>query len=729
MFESVRIAHLFLGVLFLPYYSIIAQGDMQVRTITALKIDVDIEVDGKQDESIWSNVQAQSDFWLQAPVDDRLAASQTSVKVLYDDNNLYLFATCYDQNEYVINSLKRDRFVESDEFVLLIDPVGTQTNGFAFGVNAEGAQAEALVFVGDADDSWDNKWFSATQIYEDRWTVEIAIPFKTIRFESGQDNWKVNFVRFDPTANETYVWNRVPRQFDSYDLGYYGDLKWDRVPEGSGSNISIIPYTAVRLDKTPAGTDPDIAIGGDAKIALSSSLNLDLTVNPDFSQVEVDDQVTNLTRFSIFFPEKRQFFIENGDVFSRFGQGIDQPFYSRRIGLDRSGRAVPITYGARLTGNVTDGLRIGLLNMHSQTTEQSLGQNHSAIALHQRIGKRSLIKGLFLNRQLYNGSESISGAYSRNMAIETELSTPDGKWQANGGFLQSFVPGVEGDNQMIHGGLYYNGTRFRAFIEGRHLDANYFADMGFNSRIDNFNPITGTIERLGYSQIGSMVNYYIYPEDSDNVNFHWSGIENFVWTTDGYGLTEWYTRIRHFIFFKNSSQVRFRLNNHFVDLIFPFALTQVPLPAKSYNMTEFNVDLRGDQRNKFIPNLWMVYGEFYEGTKLTILSNLNYRIQPWANFGIGLEYNDINMPQPYGDISITAINSQIEINFSTSLFWSTYIQYNTQANNLNINSRLQWRFAPMSDLFLVYTDNYSVEGFFGNKNRSIVLKFNYWLSI
>lgn len=688
-----------------------------------------ITIDGVLSEASWGTAFIATDLWLNAPVDGERAEQITKFRMLYDENYVYISAEAYDQNEYVIQSIKRDNFGGNDVVGITIDPVGQKTNAMAFAVNAEGAQTEALIFVNGDDDSWDNKWYSAVKKYEDRWIVEMAIPYKTLRYEAGEDNWKINFFRLDPASNETHVWSPVPRQFAFTDMGYYGKLKWEKLPKKSGTNISLIPYVTTRLDHVPGDDKVDADIGGDAKIALSSSLNLDLTVNPDFSQVEVDDQVTNLTRFNIFFPEKRQFFIENRDVFASFGQGADQPFYSRRIGLDQNGQRVPITYGARLTGNVTEDLRIGVLNMHSQTTTASLGQNYSAIALNQRVGKRSLIKGLFLNRQAFDGSESVGPDYGRNIALETELSTPDGKWQVSGGYLQSFKDDIEGDNQMYHGGVYYNGTRFRAYVEGRRLGENYFADVGFNSRSLNFDPTTNTVQRLGYSQFGSMVNYYIYPENSDKVNYHWSGIENFVWTNDGHGLTEWYTRIRHFIFFKNTSQARFRLNNNYVDLIFPFALTEVPLPAKSYNMTEFNIDLRGDERNKFIPNLWLVYGEFYEGSKFTLRSDINYRIQPWATFSAGIEYNDINMPQPYGDLSITALTGRAEVNFSTSLFWSTYIQYNTQADNMNVNSRIQWRFAPMSDLFIVYTDNYAVQDYFGNKNRSLVLKLNYWLSI
>jgi hypothetical protein len=206
-------------------------------------------------------------------------------------------------------------------------------------------------------------------------------------------------------------------------------------------------------------------------------------------------------------------------------------------------------------------------------------------------------------------------------------------------------------------------------------------------------------------------------------------MENYVWANDeGFGLTEWYTRLRHFIFYKNTSQLRFRLNNNYVDLIYPFNLTGTPLPEGEYNFTEFNVQFNTDRRQKFQTEWFVVYGQFYNGTKLTYRGSLTYLAQPWGNFTLGIERNEIRLPDPYGDANFTLATGRAEINFSTNLFWTTFLQYNTQADNFNVNSRLQWRFAPMSDLFLVYTDNYQVANMFGPKDRQLVLKVNYWLT-
>ncbi len=701
------------------------------RTISIVETTNPIDVDGVLNEDSWSQADNQSDFWESSPEDGRRAGLKTEVKVLYNDEGLYVGATLYDDNGQVISSLKRDNFGGSDGFVVVIDPLAQKANGFAFAVNAGGAQTEILLSAERGDDSWNNRWRSATKVYPDRWTVEMFIPYKTLRFDKDNREWGINFVRFEIGLNEEHVWSPVPRQFDPGDLGYCGKLIWDEAPAEQKRNIALIPYATVSTSNDFSGEDAkktSLDIGGDAKISLTTGLNLDLTVNPDFSQVEVDALVTNLSRFNIFFPERRQFFLENADLFGNFGQGANQPFYSRRVGLDPSGNTVPILYGARLTGNITEKLRIGAFNMHSKTTDVATGQNFTSLATEYRIGKRSNIKGLFLNRQAYDGSESIDGNYGRNVGGELNLSTEDGKWSGKAGYIHSYKENVQDKNKHVYGRFDYSGERFRTFLFMQNIGENYFADMGFNARVNNFNPNTGETVRIGYTQIGTMQNYYIYPK-SEKVNFHWSGIENFIIINNGGLLNDWYTRFRHFIFFQNTSQLRFRLNHIFLDLVYPFALTETPLPAGQYDNWEFNVQLNSDTRKDINFSLFSVYGGFYNGNKFTNTIDINFRSQPWGNFSVGFENNRIRLPEPYGNLDITLLSARAEVNFSTALFWTTFFQYNTQANRMNINTRLQWRYAPMSDLFLVYTDNYVTLDRLKPTGRSLVLKANYWLGI
>ena len=695
------------------------------------KATSEIKIDAIADEPGWNEAIEAQNFILNAPIDTGKPKNETVVKILFDDANLYVLAICYDDMNYVIQSLKRDVFENSDVFGIFIDPVGSKANGFGFGVNAMGAQSEAIFSPGSADGSWDNRWFSAVIRHADRWIVEMKIPLKSIRFKDGNPTWRFNLMRGDPGNNETSVWAPVPRQFSFYDIGYYGSLQWAEAPTKHGGNVSLIPYTSLRNDKTSAGNETKFQAGGDAKIALGSALNLDLTTFSDFSQVEVDVQVTNLTRFNIFFPERRQFFIENNDIFNNFGQGADQVFYSRTIGLNNSGQPTPILYGARLTGNVNEKLRVGVFNMQTQDKNGSGANNFSAMAFQQRIFDRSTFRGIFLNRQGWSDGSINKSDYGRNIGGDFVYTTNDGKFQSSLGYLHSIkADEFDKNNGQIYGGLAYTGQNFRGWVNVQHVGKNYYSDMGFNGRLENYNPDDDKTIRIGYTNVASMLDYYHYPKQSKNINYHWSGLENFVWVNDdGSGLNEWYTRLRHFIFFKNTSALRFRLNNNFVRLVFPFQITTPALPKGDYNMTEFNIQYNSDNRNTWVFDVFAVTGQYYNAWKYTYRAGITYRVQPWGNFRAGVEHNDIRFPVAYEDRKITLGNVRAEINFSTQVFWTTFLQYNTQSDNFNINSRLQYRFAPMSDVFLVYTDNYGIENTFYNKSRFVVLKVNYWLSL
>ena len=723
--------HLTSLLLLLFTCSLTAQDShFNARSFNVKSIQDPISIDAILDEETWRSSEVLSNFYMQQPTDGEPAPMKTEVQVAFSETHLFIAAKIYDDPNYVVNSLKRDQFGNDDSFGVIIDPTNQKSYGFGFGVNPFGAQTEALISPNNVDETWDNKWESSTKTHEDHWIVEMAIPFKTLRFKSSNNTWGINFFRLEPGSNEGYVWSPIPRQFDIFDVGYLGQMQWENPPKAQGKNFALIPYISVISDKdhdNEENSGTKVTVGGDAKIAISSGLNLDLTLNPDFSQVEVDQQVTNLDRFNIFFPERRQFFVENADIFNAYGQFANQPFYSRRIGLDPQGRTVPILAGIRLTGNVNEKLRIGTFSMQTKESDSNPGQNYSAFTFQHRIGARSNIKGLFLNRQAFNDTKAISGQYGRNAGAELNLRTKDGIWGGQAGYIHSFKEGISDENKHFYSRFDYSGQKFRTFLFVQNLGKDYYADMGFNARISNWDPINQEIVRIGYTQIGNMIDYYIYPKNSDKVDFHWTGLENFIVINRGTGLNDWYTRLRHFISFKNSSELKFRLNNNYVDLIFPFALTETPLPVKEYNMTEFNVQYDSDQRKSFTYGIFAVYGQFYEGTKATYVLDLNYRFRPWVTVGVAFEQNNIRMPEPYGNLDLTNTNARVEVSFTNSIFWTTFLQYNTQNENFNVNSRLQWRYAPMSDIYLVYTDNYLVDNMFGPKSKTLALKVNYWL--
>ncbi|MDL5051424.1 DUF5916 domain-containing protein [Oscillatoria amoena NRMC-F 0135] len=303
--------------LFWSVFVLAQNGVDTLRTYAIKKALQPIKIEGKLDDADWQQAQRADNFWEQFPYDSAAASTQTEVMMAYDDHNIYVAAVCYDTfaGNFVVSSLKRDfSYATNDAFMVYIDPFNDKINGFCFGVNPYGAQLEALLQNGgsfDITSNWDNKWFSEVKRYEGYWVAEFRIPFKTLRYKEGIMQWGVNFSRNNLKINEGSCWNRVPRNFNVSSLAYTGKLLWDVPPPVAGQNISLIPYAITRYaENFKAGTNGQHTInaGMDAKIAVTPSLNLDLTVNPDFSQVDVDRQVTNLSRFSLFFPEQRQFF-------------------------------------------------------------------------------------------------------------------------------------------------------------------------------------------------------------------------------------------------------------------------------------------------------------------------------------------------------------------------------------------------------------------------------------
>ena len=711
-----------------------------------------IKIDGQLDEAAWQNADKAKDFWMTFPVDNKRVDPEvrTEVMLTYDQQYIYIAAICYGPDDYIIPTLKRDSrdFWSGDVFTVLIDPVNNASNGFAFGTNPAGVQYESLISgrtgtraemstrsSGNSafNTAWDNKWYVEVGSTEDYWTVEMAIPFKTLRFEAGKKVWGINFSRGEPRSNSWHAWSKVPVQFLTMDLGYTGALIWDESPGKAKSNISVIPYLLGSYSQDfeeGESADYKARIGGDAKIAITPGLNLDLTLNPDFSQVDVDEQVTNLTTFNIRFPERRLFFLENSDLFSNFGIPPMRPFFSRRVGLDEDGNTIPILYGMRLSGNLNEDFRIGLMNMQTSMTDEFSAQNYTSFALHRRIFKRSTIKGYFHNRQAMNGRE-FEGDFNRTAGLEFQLFSQDAKWQGFGGYGLSMSDGFSGDNYFYNFGGGYDGRNLTAYMNISGIGDNYYADMGWLPSADFYDAERDTTIHIGYNHLYYRLGYTIYPKDQSKINTHTLGFRQIMDVDNQLGFLGNRMVSNYLISFANTSGLSLEYTHQDVDLRFPFRFTDDendPLPVGRYNFDFVGINFQSDSRKYLSWLAGFEYGSFYNGDRLQTSLNLKYRVQPWGNFGLNFVYNRLEFPDPYGSTNLFLVGPKIEINFSRNLFWTTFLQYNTQRDNFNINSRLQWRFQPLSDLFIVYSDNYAVE-YWGKKNRALVVKLNYWLNI
>jgi len=707
--------------------------------LDVIKTSSPIKIDGILDESAWDTVEAVSQFNKKFPNDIGTPKKQTEVKYLYDEKNLYFAFKVYDSGTAIIKSLKRDIGHDGNDGVaIVLDPLNQKTNGFYFVVSALNVQSEGQL-TGNNDDglsySWDTKWFSMTKDYGSYWIAEIAIPLKSIRYSAENKNWGVNFVRIDAKNFEYSTWTRIGPNFKSYDLGYTGLMKWPTNPPANSNNVILLPYLTGgnSEDKSNSKTETNGNAGFDAKIALNSSLNLDLTINPDFSQVEVDNQVTNLTRYSIFLPERRAFFLENADLFAGFGIPPIRPFYSRTIGLDKEGNKIPILFGARLSGNLSPDVRIGAMNMQTGRKGDYAPENFSAFTWQKRVLKRSLIKGYFLNRENFISEEEEKknplDKYGRNAGVTFEYSNPAGSFSYWANYNQSMKPTIKDLNNYAEAGLSYNGRNFGFVLDVANVGKNYYTDMGFVQRISNYDAQRDTSIRIGYKHLYSEISYTLMPAKGKLGRIEARAENSVIFNPDN-SFNEWESAVEIEANLKNASSVQLQLNNNVTNLLFATSFTEgEPLPAAQYQYAQFGIGYDSDARKLFGWSTDLNFGQFYNGTVQSIRAGINWRNQPNLSLRLNAQLNQIQLPGKYGSTRLVLIAPRVEYNFNTKLFWTTFIQYNTQSNNFNINSRLQYRYKPMSDFFLVYTDNYFTDPLFKSKNRAIIFKFSYWFSI
>lgn len=724
------------------HWSYTQSGSMNQRDfiIRTSKTNSPVIIDGELNEPGWQSAETVNKFFVKFPQDTGAVKNKTTVKVIYDNKYLYIGAECYDAGSHIVQSLKRDAgFFDSDVFSVVLDPVNQQANGYLFGVNPMNVQYDDLLSATNLepqDFSYDNKWFSQVKCLPGKWVVEIAIPFKILRYTKGKTTWGINFLRNDLASYQYNTWAKIPVQLYYFDLGYTGALSWPGPPPPQKNNIVFSPYATGSIYKPEQKktTYGSYDAGFDAKVALTSSLNMDVTVNPDFSQIEVDQQQINLTRYSIFLPEKRTFFLENNDLFYNFGSSYYRPFYSRTIGLDPEGKAIPIIAGLRLTGNVTNKLRMGVMNMQTRSTENYKAQNYSAVAINHRVMERSLFKAYVTNRQAIENTKGKYGAgFGRNTGGEFTYNNKSGSWQAWLAGNWSFKEAIKHKNHFYEAGFTYTRKNFNTTLDLTDIGSNYYTDMGFVSRIDNYDKARDTVVRIGFKQAYNL-NDYIIRVNRKHIQFHRFINENVVYLNPGGSFNEGSNRLKYVLNFTNTSELSVAQNFNYANVLLPFGFTSGdPLPAGHYQYTQTELSFKSDNRKALYWWLSASAGSFYNGNIKSLQSSLRLRMQPWGNFSMDVQWSDLHFPGTYGKSQLMLVRPKMEINFSNKLFWTTFLQYGTQQENFNINSRLQYRFRPMSDIYLVYTDNYYTDFphsvVKANRDRAIVLKINYWLNL
>tara|TARA_R110002050_G_scaffold286121_3_gene436434 strand:+ start:37102 stop:39303 length:2202 start_codon:yes stop_codon:yes gene_type:complete len=725
---------------FIFLFLLSASGQNEDKKFTVKFYSEIPEIDGILDEEVWNKAESASDFQQYFPLDSILAKQATYIKMYYDGTTLFIgvkMETASDK--YVIPSLKRDfRAGGNDNISLLFDTFNDGSNAFLFGINPYGVIREALISNGGGDSggfstSWDVKWKGEAKVFNNYYTAELAIPLTSFKFKEGETKWRFNSYRFDTQENETSTWARIPQNQSIYSLAFMGEMTFEQPLGKYRTPIAIIPYVNVISQKDFESNEAtsNVKVGGDAKIAIGNGMNLDITLNPDFSNVEVDNIFTNLTRFEISLPEKRQFFVDNSDLFSSFGGGRDaNPFFSRRIGIatDKDDNSIEnkIIGGIRLSGKLSNDWRLGLLNIQTEEDLENeiASNNNTMIALQKKVFSRSNIGMFFINRQSFKDYDFVApeDQYNRVLGIDYNLASEDNSW--NGKFYahKSFEHNGNGKDLSTGAFLAYNSRMFNAFTDWVYIGEDFRSDLGFIRRTDIFKFVMG-MERVYWPGNSSSINkhsFELFPifTLSPSLNFK---------TTDYTIKGSWGAE------FKNQSRLNAGIMTNFTYLIDEFDPSgkddAIPLPADvNYTFTNAFVGFRSDRRKAFAYFIEQAYGEFFNGTQFSTGTEISLRIQPKATISLAVNYDKITLPAPYSNAEFWLVSPSFDFTFSKSIFWSTLVQYSNQRDNLGFNSRLQWRFAPLSDLFIVYNDNYFMNSF-EPRNRSINLKLTYWLNI
>lgn len=723
------------------------------------KAKAEIILDGVIDEPDWLSADVAKNWFLNYPVDTILSPFQSEVRLTFNDQFLYVSFICYDDNSKdLINSLRRDfDYERNDNAGMTISPFNDRINGFFFVVTPAGVQMEGTISgSGTSENSynifWDNKWYSKVVRYDDKWIAELAIPFKSFRYKQVPE-WNIAFDRLDKKRNMKSSWIHTPIQYTTGSFAYSGQLVWDDPVPQPHTNISLIPYvaggTAVNNEIEPKEKDSELLAGFDAKVSVTPSLNLDLTYNPDFSQVEVDQQVINLTRFEFQFPERRQFFLENSDLFDNAGFPGARLFFSRRIGLvkDSSGlfSRVPIAFGARLSGSINKRWRISAMEMQTREKLSSglPAQNYAVATLQHNFWKQSSVSITYVDKQSLrvgegdslkywnenifmkpdNGNQLKANTYNRVLGADLDLLSKDNRWYSSSYFAKSFD--AFNSNHTTTGGVFvrYSVRHVDAYAGSTFIGKNFNAEAGF---VPSYRVYPGQVNYFGNFA------YKMYPQNSGIVVMGPVLSAEQTYLPAGTLTDRNYSAGYNLRFLSTASlQIRYsyiysRLTNDF-NPIDPNRYTNF-LTGEEYAWHNINVTLQTDTRKTVNFTGQTTYGGFYNGTNWNVRGELSARYQPFGNVALRVDYNDVRLAEGYGAEKLFLIGPRIDLTFTDKIFLTTYYQYNNLLDNMNLNIRFQWRYQPASDFFIVYTENYLPETFV-SKNRALVFKFTYWLNL
>ncbi|TCI90198.1 DUF5916 domain-containing protein [Tenacibaculum sp. M341] len=716
--KSIQIFFLFIGLI------------IQAQQKSIPFFDTTATVDGKLNEITWQNAATFTNFNNFFPDDVGLAVNQTKVRVYHNGKSLFIAAEYYDKTpESKVSTLKRDNHgdvvVRSDAFGLILDPFNKENNGYYFILNAANTQVDALVDFNGTDynlnESWNAVWKSKTATEGTTKIYEIEIPFKALNFDVTNTTWGIQFFYRDFKTNLWMTYTDVSRNFFQFDLRFTEDVVLENPPKTSNSRFVVSPSITYNFNKDVAAnaSTSNIIPSVDAQYNITSSLRLDASINPDFSQVDVDQQVVNLTRFAINFPERRNFFLENSDLFNNLGATGINPFYSRIIG-----GTTPMQFGLKLSGNVSSNTRIGVLNAQTESETENPAQNYTVLVGAQKLSKALTTTAYLVNRQETEGF-NFKGDFNRVFGINMNYKSKNNKWSGLANFGKSFTDNVSGNTNFFNAEAQYSTRKVFAKGAFRTVDKNFIADVGFVPRLNNYDAINGITIREGYSSTQAEMRLIALPENSKTIQyFRYLFPSNTTYWDEEGKVTQSSSFINQALFFRNASSVFINFNHEYINLKYGFDPLQNGkfIQPDQYSFGALRVGYNSPFNKNVSYRVGIQHGDYYNGNRTRFYTFSTFRFLPYAKIGADYEVNYLDLEElgikPFHLARFTG-----EIFFNNRLNWTTYVQYNTQRNNFNINSRVQWEYNPLSYIYFVITDNFDQHIY--RTNWGVSFKMNY----
>ena len=708
-------------------------------TVRAVRLTEPIRLDGRLDERVYETVPPLTGFFQTVPDDGEPATEETEAWVFFDDDNVYVTARCWDsapESEWIANEMRRNtsQLRQNDTFGVMFDTFYDRRNGYFFYTNPLGARAERY-YTDETNTNADRLpvWDVRPGRFDGGWTVEILIPFKSLRYQRGVSQvWGIQMRRAIRRKNEWTYFSHIPvnaaRSGSAaiFRISLSGTLVGIEAPPGS-KNLEIKPYGISRATTEADLNDWEGDVGLDVKYGVTENLTADFTYNTDFAQVEVDEQQVNLTRFPLFFPEKREFFQEGRGTFgfggavggSRFSGGETPTiFYSRRIGLE-SGEPVAIWGGARLTGEVGK-YSIGAFNM--QTDDLRLenpifpGQeqvivpstNFTVIRVKRDILRRSLIGGIFTGRSKSTVSDGSNQVYGADAAFSFYENV-----NFSGYVARSQTQGLDDDDVSYQGQFSYDGDIYGA--QASHLLVGA-----------NFNPEVGFVRRDDFRQTFASLRYSPRPRSIEAVRqFTFAGSFNYY--LNGAGDVE--TRISQGSFdaeFENSDRFGVDVTGNYELLVDPFRIAPgVTILPGGYDFNDVEISYTLGGQRRFNGSFSVQHGQFYSGDISAVgFSSGRLAVLPQFSLEPSFSINWVDLPE--GEFTTGVVRLRANYSFTPRMYVSGLLQYNSGNDSMSTNLRLRWEYQPGSELFVVYTDQRDTiaRGFPALENRAFVVKIN-----